>query len=198
MSLIVGFPSEYIFNCSYSVIDTNMLYTDLELNKNAQKALERENMLPFPTYNLKTAFIFSFFMKKRKINTILIECENLTPFIFVIMYDGPGFLAPVSELKNNMKTISSSSFQCILQFMIYINSSLSTIYSLSHREKPLSIQKSVVVRYNETILLTLVSHLYRTNVKIVFINTIAIYQIRGTLEHVDYTRLDDPSFLVAL
>ena len=66
MSLIVRFPSEYIFNCSYSVIDTNMLFTDLELNKNAQKALERENILPFPTYNFKSTFIFSFFFKKRK------------------------------------------------------------------------------------------------------------------------------------
>ena len=111
------------------------------------------------------------------------------------MYDGPGFLAPPSELKNNMKTISSSSFQCILQFMTHTNSSLSTIYSLSHREKPLSIQKFAFVRYNETMLLTLASHLYRTNVKITLINTIPIYQIRGTLENIDYTGHYDPSCL---
>ena len=187
MRLIVNLRSEYIFNCSYSVIDPNMLYTDLELNENAKKALERENILPFPTYNFKTTFIFSFFIKKRKINTILIENETLPPVIFAIMYDGPGFLAPPNELKNNMKTTSSSSFQCILQFMTHTNSSLSTIYSLSHRKKPLSIQKFAFVRYNETMLLTLASHLYRTNVKITLINTIPIYQIRGTLENVDYS-----------
>ena len=195
MRLVAYSQLEYIFDFGYSVIDTHVLYTDLELNENAKKALERENILPFPTYNFKTASILSFFIKKRKINTILIENENLPPVIFAIMYDGPGFLAPVNELKNNMKTLSSSSFQCILQFMIYINSSLSTIYSLSHRDKPLSIQKSVVVRYNETILLTLTSYLYRTNVKITLINTIPIYQIRGTLEHVDYTGFYDPSCL---
>ena len=195
MSFVAYLQLEYIFNFSYSVIDKNMLYTDLKLNGNVKKALERENILPFPTYNFKTALIFSFFFKTRKINTIFIENENLPPFIFAIMYDGPGFLAPVNELKNNMKTISSSSFQCILQFMVYINSSLSTIYSLSHRDKPLSIQKSLVVRYNDTFLLTLTSHLYRTNTKIILINTIPIYQIMGTLKHVDYTGFYDPSCL---
>ena len=134
----------------------------------------------------------SFFIKTRKINTILIKYENLSPLMFPIIYDGPGFLVPVHELKNNMKRISSSSFQCILQVMVYIDSSLSAIlFNLSHRHKSLSIQKSIVVKHNETILVTLKSHLYQTNVKITLINTTSIYQIRGTLEQINYTGLCD-------
>ena len=133
------------------------------------------------------------FIRTRKINRILIEYKNLPAFIFAIIYDGPGFLSPVSELKNNLRVISSSSFQCILQFMIYRKSVEDN--SLSFWVKPLSIQQSIVVKRSEIVSLVLLSDFPGTYVKTVLIKTTAIFQIRGTLEMVNYTRPYDPTCL---
>ena len=53
MTIYLALHLEYIFNSSYSVIDTNIMSTEFKLNK--KEFLNRENILPFPIYIFKNS-----------------------------------------------------------------------------------------------------------------------------------------------
>ena len=178
---------EFTLNFSSTLIDRTLISNIVSVNFSNDDINSH-----FPSYKVKAIYIQSFVIQLDKAYHVKIKQEISVLQIYVILYDGPGFLVPSLDITHIRHTLCST-FQCILQVVLQYNLVSSLINLFTYSSKLVSINRYVSVDHNKSFFIHPPNQLLASGMYSTFIASSSNFQINGTVEQITYKGIYNPS-----